>query len=429
MRISLLEGSVTQIFLNWTTGSVLVGYMVYLHSSPIDLALISSVPLLAQMVSPLAGWWAGLLGRRKGLTALTAVIGRGVWVLAATLPQLGIPPHLEPAFMVLLVLVSSLFQSLTGVLWTSWMGDVVPGEQRGRYFGFRTGWTNLVGMLGNLAAGKYLDHHVAPMSFQVLLWISVGIAAVGIGLYFLHYEPPVRTGPTSLAKNLSVPLADPDFRVFLRFAVFWQLAVMTGSPFVYPYFLTQLKLSYEDIAIWSAISASWGLLVTWLWGRVADRFGNKAVLAIGSFLAGTALPLSWVLAGLSGNIGWIWVAGVLDSTCWGAINPAIFNLALVNSPREDRMAYVGVYSLTSGLAGFLGGLISGPLLSVLLRAHLTLLGIPWTGYYSLFAISGLLRSQAWRLLRPVKETHAWRTRDVLRELRPWKFLGMPWRGS
>ena len=92
MRISLLEGSVTQIFLNWTTGSVLVGYMVYLHSSPIDLALISSVPLLAQMVSPLAGWWAGLLGRRKGLTALTAVIGRGVWVLAATLPQLGIPP-------------------------------------------------------------------------------------------------------------------------------------------------------------------------------------------------------------------------------------------------------------------------------------------------------------------------------------------------
>ena len=43
MRLSVLEGSLAQVFLNWTTGSVLTGYMLHLGASANQLALVASV--------------------------------------------------------------------------------------------------------------------------------------------------------------------------------------------------------------------------------------------------------------------------------------------------------------------------------------------------------------------------------------------------
>lgn len=143
LRLSTLEGSVTQIFLNWTSGSVLIGYMLYLGASPTELGLVASVPLLAQVMSPFAAYLAALAGRRKHLTIAGATVGRGLWLLAAFLPQFGLGALSAP-FMVALVLVSSLFQASAGTLWTAWMGDVIPPERRGHTSGrarASSGWS------------------------------------------------------------------------------------------------------------------------------------------------------------------------------------------------------------------------------------------------------------------------------------------------
>lgn len=428
MRVSVFEGSATQIFLNWTSGSVLVGYMLHLGATPTDIGLVASVPLLAQAASPLAALAADLLGRRRLLTAMVATLGRGVWLLAALLPSLGLPAAELPGLMILLVLVSSAFQASNGTLWSAWMGDVVPERQRGRYFGFRSGIVGLVGMLANLAAGWFLDRVAAPLDFQIVIAVAVVSAGVGVALYFLQYDPPTPRRRTALRDVLAVPMRDANFRRFLVFAVYWQFVVLLGSPFVIPYFLEELKLSFTQVAVWSAIAAVTALVTTNLWGRVADRVGNKAVLALGTFFAGTVLPGSWILAGFTGHVYWIWIAGVCDALSWGAVTPALFNLALVSAPAQGRVAFIAMYSLVTGVAGFLGGVLSGPLLTVLQRGELHLFGLTWTGYHSLFLLSGIGRSQAWRLLRHVKEAESWRTRDLLREMRTgWRRIGFPWR--
>ena len=428
MRVSVVEGGATQVFLNWTSGAVLVGFMLHLGANATDIALVASVPLLAQAASPLAALAADLLGRRRLLTAVVAILGRGIWVLAALLPGLGLPAAELPGLMVLLVLVSSLFQASNGTLWSAWMGDVVPQKQRGRYFGFRAGVVGVVGMLANLAAGWFLDRVAAPIGFQVVILVAVLSAGVGVALYFRQYDPPSPRRRAALRDVLVTPLRDANFRRFLVFAAYWQFVVLLAAPFVIPYFLQQLELSFTEIAIWSGIAAVTALLTSSLWGRVADRVGNKSVLALGAFLAGTLLPATWILAGLTGHVYWIWIAGVCDALAWGAATPALFNLALVSAPSEGRVAFIAMYSLVAGVAGFLGGVLSGPLLTLLQAAPLHLFGMTWTGYHSLFLISGLGRSQAWRLLRPVREAEAWRTRDLLREMRTgWRRIGFPWR--
>lgn len=431
LRLSVVEGGLTQTFLNWTSGSVLIGYMLHLGASPTDLGLVASVPLLAQTVSPLAALLAGMFGRRRLLTVLAAALGRALWLLAALLPALGVPDAFRPTFLIVLVLVSSVFQAAAGTLWAAWIGDVVPEERRGRYFGFRTGVVGVVGMTASLAAGWFLDRVAAPLNFQLVIAVAVVSGAAGVALYLRHYDPPAvgaRPVTPTLGAILTGPLRDTNFRAFLRFAVYWQFAVLLAAPFVFPYFLGELRMSFTQVAIWSAIAAISALFTTVLWGRGADRYGNKVVLAIGTFVAGLALPACWILAGLTGNLGFIWVSAVFDAVAWGAIGPAIFNLALVSAPRADRLAFIAMYSLASGLAGFLGGLLSGPLLDLLRPLEFGLFGAKWTAFHSLFVVSGLARSQAWRLLRPIREAEAWRTRDVLRTIRfGWRGIGFPWR--
>ena len=427
LRLSILEGSFTQTFLTWTTGSVLIGYLFSVGASPTQLALVGSVPLLAQVSSPFVAWLAVAWGRRKALTMLLALLGRGLWVGAALLPQLGVPVDARAGFLVALVGVSGLFQASAGALWASWMGDVVPERRRGRYFGLRSGVVGIVGMLASLAAGRFLDLVAAPMNFQIVIGVAVVTAMIGVALYGFHYEPPASQAPASLATVLVEPWRDANFRRFLLYGVYWQAAVLLAAPFILPYFLDGLGMSFTQVAVWSAIVASCTLVTASLWGRMADRYGNKPVLTLATVLSGTVMPATWILATPS-RLWPIWLSGVVGAVAWGAIGPALFNLALAKSPPEKRITYYAMFSLVTGVAGFLGGLLSGPLFLFFQGLDLGGAGFTWTAYHSLFVLSGVARSQAWWLLRRVEETNAWQTRDVLRQLRfGWRGAGLPWR--
>ncbi len=428
MRLSVLEGSLTQTFLNWTSGSVLIGFMLHLGASPAEIALVGSVPLLAQVASPAAAYLAAAFGRRKLLTIAMALVSRLTWLLAAALPLVPMPDAWRPTVLIFVVLVSSFFLAANGTLWTAWMGDVVPERERGRYFGLRAGVVGVVAMVANLAAGAFLDRVGAPLSFQAVLIASVVIALVGIVVYGLQLDPPTTNERVRWRELLTVPWRDRGFRRFLRFALYWQFVIMLAAPFVFPYFLDELRLTFTQVAIWTSIAAITALGTTYLWGRLADRVGNKGVLAISTFLAGLLLPSTWILAGLTGQVGWVWVSAVFDAVAWGAIGPAIFNLALVSAPRANRVVFIAMYSLGTGVAGFAGGALSGPLLVALGAFEFPAFGTTWTAYHWLFTISGVLRMLAWPLLRSVPEADAWRTRDLLRSMRTgWKGMGFPWR--
>lgn len=408
-----------QVFLNWTSGSVLVGYLLHLGASPTHIALVGSVPLLAQVVSPLGALASEMLGRRRVVAALLGAVGRASWILAVFLPQLDLPDALRPTLLVGLVFVASAFQAATGTVWTAWIGDVVPEDRRGRYFGMRTGILGAVGTAANLGAGAFLDRVGAPLSFQLVIGVAVFSSFVAVVLYFFHYDPPSERRQITLGRILTQPYGSHNFRRFLRFAAYWQFVVMLGAPFVVPYFLEELRMSFTQVAYWSSLTAVVGLATTTLWGRVADRVGTKPVLRLGTFLAGALLPLNWILAGLTGNLTFVWLSGVFDAVAWGAITPAVFNLALGSAPRTGRVAFIAMYSLTQGVAGFAGGALSAPLITLLHAIDYPAWMAGWTGYHTLFAMSGVGRMLAWTWIGPIEEHRAWRTRDVLRAAGLW----------
>ncbi|MDF1523688.1 MAG: MFS transporter, partial [Trueperaceae bacterium] len=317
MRWAVVEGSLAQVFLNWTQGSVLVGFLLHLEATPAELALVASMPHLSQLASPLAAYLAAALGRRRLLVAAMGLASRLTWLLAATLPLWPVPDAARPPLMIAIVLFSSLFLASQNTLWTAWMGDVVPERERGRVFGMRTGLMGVVGMAANLAVGAFLDAVAAPISFQVALAVAVAVGLLGVAVYALQLDPPTAIERVRWRELLTVPWRDVGFRRYLRFTLYWNCVVVLSGPFVTPYYLQELRMTFTQVAIVSGITASTAVATTPLWGRVTDRRGHKPVLALGTFLVGLLLPTSWILAGLTGSLAWIWGAAVADAVAWG----------------------------------------------------------------------------------------------------------------
>ena len=412
MRTATAEGAFAMFFINWTNGSVLTGFALSLGATPFELGLISSVPLLGQVLSPVVAWLAGRAGRRKVLTVALGLVGRILWALAATLPWLGDSPARMP-LLITLIAVSSLFQAGAGALWTAWIGDVVPARERGRYFGFRTGLLGAIGMLANLIAGAFIDAVAAPQNFQIVLVAAVVLGVISALMVALYAEPPTTTARLRFLETFTVPFQDANFRKVLAFGTYWTFAVLVAAPFVIPYFLEHLRMSYTQVALWSAIAATSALFLSPLWGRVIDQHGNKPVLEVTTIGCGLFLPAGWLLA-TPDNLWPIWFGGVIDAMVWGAIGPAQFNLAILTAPQTQRSSFIAALSATTGIAGFLGGLVSGVLLGWYSHPALQgqVLGLEWTGYHWLFVTSALLRLQAWRFLRGIHEDGASRTRDL-----------------
>lgn len=414
MWVSILEGSFTFTFMTWTSGAVLIGYLLALGAGPRTLAAVASMPMLVQLFSPAMSWWAARRKRRLVYMQVVTGLGRGLWVFAIVLPwlpPLGIPPAL---LLVALVGLSGLLQSGVGPAWISLMGDVVPDEIRGRYFGLRNGILGIVAMVASVAAGLYLDRTAAPGNFQMVLFVSVCFALVGIVMYGWHYDPPHARPDLSLWESIRTPLRDRAFRRFLGFSMYWNAAVLLGSPFVIPYFLKHLGMTFTQVAIWSAISAICTFGTAPLWGRLADQVGHKTVLTITSILAGTALPACWLIA-RPGWLAFIWISSVMDSLSWGGANTSLFNMGLNAAPVRYRMSYLAILGAAGGITGCIAALASGPLLELFTPWTFTLGDYQWTGYHTLFVISAAMRAFAWRLLRGIPEPPRRPLGEVLRE--------------
>jgi MFS family permease len=111
----------------------------------------------------------------------------------------------------------------------------------------------------------------------------------------------------------------------------------------------------------------------------------------------------------------IWVGVVIDAFANTAIGQGSFNLLLSNTAPIKRTAFVSAFFATTGLAGFLGGVASGPILEAFSHPVFatSILGLHWTEYHWLFLVSALMRVQAWWLLKPIHEEGAWSMREML----------------
>jgi len=359
------------------------------------LGLLASLPLLVgSLTQILAVRFLSRDARRKTLVAVPAFFQASTWIAIFALPVI-FPEH-GP----LLVLAAAVPYFALGSFgmppWSSWMGDIVPPARRGDYFGRRDRLRTACQLAALLGAGAVLGlagrYDAVVVGFAVIF----GVAALArvVSAYHLcrMHEPPFDAPGSEHQISFFAFLRSARRRPFARFSIFvacMQCATQLSGPLFSLYMLRDLELSYIEFTTACSVSIAFQALTFHNWGRIADQFGIKTVLALTCLL----LPIVPVLWLFSTRFEAVLFYQLVSGVVWAGFNLSATTYVFEAVPAVERprsVAYHHVIVNTGLLLGALTGGLIAPWLpkSIDIGAlHITL----FSNLQVLFLLSGLVR--------------------------------------
>ena len=181
--------------------------------------------------------------------------------------------------------------------WTSWMGYLVPGRIRGRYFGNRSQIIRIATLVSSLLAGAILHsfEKTDPLTgFGIIFFIGL-IANLG-SAYFLHsqYEPGYKV---VAEEGGTVNLRENKFKLIQKFIAYDALSEFSyciSGPLMIVYWIRELGFNYLEIALLINVSQILGLFSMRYWGRTVDKIGPFSIIRTCSFFI-SLFPLLWII--------------------------------------------------------------------------------------------------------------------------------------
>jgi MFS family permease len=362
LRLSIVEGALSNIHITICGGAFLTGFALLLGASDFELGLIAALPFVGQLFQFLGAYLEERLGERRRLTVLSAGLSRSLWILLAALPFM---ISLGTARLLIFLLVLGISQALIGITanaWTSWMSDLVPPRQRGRYFGMRNTICSLTAMASSWLAGRVLDQYRGSSSESIGYALIFGVATIcavaGVLVLRRQPEPPVRrVQRVAVSQLFSAPLRHTRFRAMSLAAAGWALVIGVAGPFYNAHGIQNLHLSFATLAIFAIVTSGVALITQPLVGRLQDRYGDKMVL-VGSVIGVVLLPWGWVVATPTFLLP-LWLNAAGSGIFWPGITQGLLNLLMDRAPATGRGAYVASYGALTGLGTFVASLLGG----------------------------------------------------------------------
>jgi MFS family permease len=252
---------------------------------------------------------------------------------------------------------------------------VLPVHVRGRLRGLAMTAAGVVGTVGGFAAREIIEAYPFPTGFAICFLIAGVLGTLSLVSIALIPEPPAEVGnaPPTLARFLAaIPRIMRDDANFARF-IGSRLAVSGGAaalPFIAVAAVGRFDLPESSAGLLIAAYTAGSTLATGAWGWLADRFGHRLVLMLGS--AALALALGGAAVAPSPAVAYIALAlaGAYQASYWVSSMMVVLEFG----PSHLRPTYVGLASTAIApvtvLAPFAAGLIAA-----------------WLGFQALFAIA------------------------------------------
>lgn len=417
LEASTADGIFAAIYSNVTAGVLLTNFAMDLGASATQIGLLASIPLVANLLQPLGAYLSEQCTSRHWYCLGIYIPSRLVWVLL--LLGLGLLhwDYIEPQTLIVGTLAIALISAGTGALgsaaWLSWMAVLVPKRLRGRYFGLRNSAANLTNLVSVPLMGMAISQWPSgPVDgFGILLVLAIVFGLLSLAFQNLMADINPKLQQTLSEPQIGLPSAESEvdgesateniskaekfkFWILLLYFGGWMFAFSLSAPFFNLYMLDNLNLPITLVTFYTSLMAGANLLMFMFWGRLADRIGNRTVLAIAGIILAVA-PLLWLFVG-TGALS-IWLGLPLLHVVMGGTGAAIDlcnnNLQIGVAPLHKQSTYFGWLAAAAGISGALGTAIGG-----YCAEH-------WTqgGLLGIFVLSGVCRGVAIVPLAFVKE--------------------------
>lgn len=414
---SVAEGAAAEVFGACAGGAVLTGWALYLGASPVTIGLLAALPVAAQAVQMPAAWLTQHLGA-KPLAVAAIGASRLVWIPLIALPFLHLSASAALAVFITIVTVAGVLGVIGGNAWTAWMGDLVPGAIRGRFFSRRMVYLNVAGTVASLGAGLALDA-LAPRGWKgetlgALAAVACVAGLVSIWLLLLQEGPGHDQDLTPPDwGDVARSVRDAKTRPLIGYLFGWNAAVGISAGFVSYHMLTNLKMGFMLVAAHGILVAAVRVASAPAWGRLVDAFGARPVLVVCSFGI-SVVPMIWLF--IAPDRLWpIAIEAVVAGTLWGGHGIAAFDLSIGLAPRRGRPFYLAAFATACGLGFATTSAVAG-VLAYALSSPIHVLGSTWLNVHVLFLLSALGRGGAGWLSLRIDEPAARSVPELMRAL-------------
>ena len=367
LRSVTIDGVMSHLMGVLTGGVFLVAIALKLGASNFQIGLLAAIPPLMQLVQLPAVFLIEKIQSRKTVAVYSAAISRFSFLLVALSPLL-FSPSIGLLILIIAILFSSIFGGIGGCAWNSWMRDLVPQNRMGAFFSNRLRIATILGIFVSLIASMFIDFWNKSFPDTEILAYSVlfftGFLVGLIGLLYLSRAPeqPMITQKTDFLRLFTSPFKDVNFRRLMMFLGSWSFAVNLAAPFFTVYMLSRLGLGMSMIVALSIVSQAFNFAFLTLWGKWADKFSNKSVLAVSGPLFMLSV-LGWTFTTMPEKyfltVPILIVIHVIMGIAIAGVTIASGNIGLKLAPKGHATAYLAtntiVSSFAAGIAPILGG--------------------------------------------------------------------------
>ncbi len=413
LEASTLDGVFASLFSNVTGGVLLTNFFLEMGANPTQIGILASIPMVANLLQPIGAYFSERTTSRHFYCLWIYGISRSLWVgLAIAIFWVG-KTHDAPALLIAITLgitcVSSFLGALGSAPWLSWMAALVPRTLRGRYFSLRNSAANLTNLISvplmGLIVSQWKGGSIQGYGVVLVLAIASGILSLWFQNFMVDVNPqdsfhpssksiilePTSSAPEDLATHSLISPSSPqpvpsfwqdgNFLKFLLYFHLWTFSVNLSAPFFNVYMLNNLELNINHVTLYSSLAAGANLLVLVVWGKLADRIGNRPIL-LGAGIVFAIFPILWLSAGMNAWSIWVWLPLLhcISGGTSAAIDLCSNNFQLGIAPARNQSTYFGVAAAVAGVSGALGTSAGGFLAQ-----------FGYGGFLGLFALSSVLR--------------------------------------
>ena len=347
-----------------TTGMFLIGFALKLGANDQDIGLLTTAPMFCVVGQLLASSLIYKGYSRKNLSTVWTLPHVLAWMFIAAIPYVMGQSSDRSSVLVLvsLVTISAFFGNVAANARSSWVGDLIPPEERGRFFGKVLRYSAIVATLFSIAGGRFLD--IAESSgIAAFSWVFVLGAAIGLA-YALLFRPQADVPAASTRESGHVlSQVVGSFRnralvIVIVYAIVWSLQAISG-PFVATYVLRDLKATYLGFGVTTAMATLSNIAFSPFWGRMIDRYGCKPVLVVCTAVI-VPVPTMWLWVDTPAAFYYIvgpvnLLVGFASAGVSVALNTLLYNVTTSAQRSVQFAVYAIVVTLIAAPMPALGG--------------------------------------------------------------------------
>jgi HEAT repeat protein/MFS family permease len=405
----LAFSAANSIFVQFTFfGSVFVLFLSELGLSKSEIGtLLSLLPfsgLLALVVAPTVariGYKRAALLSWGTRTAVTAPI------LLTPLVSVQFGSRAVLLHVTVILAAFSVFRAVGMTARLPWVQEFVPDSVRGKFSALRNMFSQMAAFVAVLVAGFIVESTAGLTGFIILFGLGVGFGFVAVWAdTHVPGGAPQKGSELKGTSHRDMLRATRDGN-FVRFLIGVGLVILVSGPlasFLPLYMQEEVGISSGRVVWLQNGTLLGGLLFSYFWGWLADRYGGKPVMMSGIALR-AVMPLLWLLVPKYSPVS-LYIA-LLVAFAQGVANMGWFIgstrlrfVAVV--PAEGKANYQALYLAWIGVIGGLGQLGGGWMLDVTSGVTGRLLFLSVNSYTILFLVGAALAIVAAVVMRLVR---------------------------